>query len=73
MTNVASLPGPIPERDAWHGGPVVLAATTAEVDQLVEHLGDTQFPHARGSLSFVLRHLTEQPVDGFVHLQTAIA
>lgn len=71
VTNVASLPGAVPQRDARHGGPVVLAATTAHVDQLVKHLGDAQLPHARGSLSFVLRHLTKQPVDRLVHLQTA--
>lgn len=70
MADVTSLPGAVPQGDARHDGPVVLAAAAAQVDQLVEHLGDAQLAHARRGLSLVLRHLAEQPVDGFVHLQT---
>lgn len=47
LADVTSLPGAVPEGDAWHDGAVVLAAAAAQVDQLVEHFGDAQLTHSR--------------------------
>lgn len=71
VADVTSLPGAVPEGDARHDGTVILAAAAAQVDQLVEHLGDAQLAHAWRCLSLVLRHLAKQSINGLVHLQTA--